>query len=331
MLTGAMSDEVFSDDLIPHLDRVVSDIASDPATVGSLKTFTFLAVLPSNEEMNAYIRTPEFQTKYGDDALKGYLYSTYHLAIVDYPVSNSVRCCENERRATVHRLMPEDIFSFLARPLSMGVHIEPNYRLGHFCKDHQLRNEIAPVMKLDILHRDASVPLTLTDTFALTTTHSHVSAFTLEKCTVREIVNAYGISSGHGSGGFNTAYYHHTGKFEEDYQAFSQVAPHGMALSWLMLAGWRGKSSKIVRSRLATIVELSKVMDAREILRYLDAGSKNVREVALFHKAGISHEVVARALALGISNPKMMRTVIDEGIDFALMESLVGSGDMVLT
>jgi len=334
MITGLVSGRQLADDMTPFLDRTISQLRWDESLVGSFNPIEKYAILPTFSEIESYIESGEAEREFGRRGLESYEDSYIRTTMLLHhndlrnPAVSSVNlepCCD-AAIIKIHydRMTPRDVFGFVVRPGAVRLLPRERQNVNHDCPVHGSASFLIPALIAYTDETDENVPLSIYDIFNLINESTHLTKHVLFTCTVLDILNAYGIETSYQkNSGFNTHFYAPNGKFEALYESFAEVAPHGRTLTWIMLAGWSSGSARTIQSRRDFLAKLMETHTELEILEYLRAGVKHIRDIPAFVKAGVDLSTIKHAFSIGVFSPKLMKSLNDEGIDFSIMTALM--------
>ena len=343
MLTGMISGQTFSDSLYPYLDRTMKSIISDETLSGNLKPIMDMAILPPVDEMDEYIYSGKAESAYSSQVLSDFRVSQFRKTLdasalyKDDVPSGTVICCEQFGMHQSHPVLaPSELMELIASPPVLSMKIYGQRAIYATCPIHKDNNgrlyfPVVSMGRTGVMPEltDGSLDgaaITIMDLAAMITRRSRINHYVFQDFTVLEVMNAYGIEASNSSAeGFNITLMPHTNHLEELRRSFGEIAPKGELLVWIMLAGWRSGSARVIESRLQVTEKLMDTMSAVAVHEYLTSGVANIREIPKFVKAGISPAKVAEARSLGITDRKLIKTMDESGIDYNLMVDLIGS------
>ena len=321
MLTGIASSYIFDSNMEPHLHRTLGDIKNDPNVFGNLKNVRYAtASIPPLMKIVKFTKN-EGAELYTKEQIRDFYDSPLYESIVTETKKIEYPCCDNPYN-TRKELKARDIVELALFPPVSPTRVI-TVRTDYKCKTHGNRQYFFPVFLIDGSSKpDLSLPLTLMDVLDMLT--ALVEYDQMDNVMLIDLLNAIGVEYSYNSaGGFNVSFYHHKDNFNPAYEKFVEFTPYGETLLWFFIAGWRAKSTRVLLSRIPIIKILMETMTAAEVLEYLRAGAANVRDVPKFTKAGITAPDVANAHDIGVTDPKLMKTIDEEGIDFGLMKELM--------
>lgn len=321
---GLISGAPISDTLEPYMDMTLREFNNTSAAVGSNRENVYGMVLPRLEAVLDYIRDDiekDFDSNASDEFQRSDVFET----IAYTPSETYNMCCENgaDIRKVVDSANPPRVVAGLFAQQGAIDYVIRMRRISISCTTHK---GVVAVPALYFEPKDYHVdrPLMLNDMIALRH-RSMVHNFVYQDSTILDYVNAYSMDDADGllKNGFNVSFYENNDHYKDIRSLTDSIAPYGEKLIWFKLCGWRAGSVRVMKSRIPYAEQLIASIGAVETLKYLRAGVSNIRDVIKFVKADIDPEMVAHSFNLGLQNPKMMKKLQDQGLDFGIMAGLL--------